>query len=180
MRHKTIPIPENIAEFLNYDEQTGKFVWSKSPGPGTCKGSEAGTIVSNGYIQIGFQGKQFRAHRIAWFFITGNDPGEDEIDHKNGNRADNSFENLELATPEDQNRNLGARGYAWDKQKKCFTSQIYRYGKQKSLGTAHCPLLARYIYLDAITDYRETAPSFIARKGVVGRPEPLESCDQLS
>ncbi len=63
-------------------------------------------------MQIRFKRSTFLCHRLAYFVMTGSWPPTGfEIDHKNADRADNSWENLRLAT-RSQNRmnSAGVKG----------------------------------------------------------------------
>jgi len=63
-------------------------------------GDIAGSLRDSGYVQIRYKGILYRAHTLAWFFITGNLV---LIDHKNRIRNDNRITNLRPAT---QSQNL--------------------------------------------------------------------------
>lgn len=52
-----------------------------------------GSLDTKGYIILKIKGKQFKAHRIAWFLHTGKFP-ENVIDHINRDRSDNRIVNL--------------------------------------------------------------------------------------
>jgi hypothetical protein len=56
----------------------------------------AGFRKANGYIAIGIRGKEYFAHRLAWFYVRGVWPIE--IDHINRIRNDNRIINLRLCT----------------------------------------------------------------------------------
>ena len=59
------------------------------------KGKELGWLdASVGYHKVNIKGRQFRRHHIVWWKKTGKWP-ETVIDHKNRNRADDRFDNLE-------------------------------------------------------------------------------------
>lgn len=92
-----------IREQLSYDPETGVFRWLVSR-PGVAAGSEAGTFTSEGYRQIALDRRSFRAHRIAFVLMTGQWP-ENEVDHVNGDRADNRWTNLRDVTCAENHRN---------------------------------------------------------------------------
>jgi len=87
---------------------TGNFIWkvSKLSFAGkTSIGEMAGTR-KDGYVKIGCDQRQYRAHRLAWLFMTGSFPAKGfEIDHINGDRDDNSWKNLRLVTRSQNNMN---------------------------------------------------------------------------
>lgn len=58
----------------------------------------AGCKTEQGYVVIRFNGKAYKAHRIAWYLKTGEIP-KYEIDHKDQVKCNNSWDNLRLATP---------------------------------------------------------------------------------
>jgi hypothetical protein len=81
------------------------------------KWREAGTLKANGYRDICFKGKKLSVHRVIYAkFLAGKD-GNPElaqdlvINHKDGNSANNSIDNLELITASQNNyhavRDLG-------------------------------------------------------------------------
>ncbi len=83
----------NIEDYLRYEPDTGKFYWIKKPSSRISVGSEAGSIGGKGYRQIGFNGRNYAAHRLAWRLMTGEWP-ELEVDHINGAKGDNRWDNL--------------------------------------------------------------------------------------
>lgn len=76
--------------------------------------------MATGYVLISFDGEQYLAHRLAWFYVTGEMPPM-FIDHINGKPDDNRFENLREATPQQngfnrgmpKNNKSGAKGCEW-------------------------------------------------------------------
>lgn len=95
---------ERLKELLHYDPETGAFVWKVNRGP-LKAGAPAGTL-NNGYIRIRVDKKLDYAHRLAWLYMTGESP-EQHIDHRDGNRTNNKWVNLRLATLSENNRNVG-------------------------------------------------------------------------
>ena len=43
--------------------------------------NRAGSPNGRGYLRLRFKSKQYLAHRIAWLFMTGHDPGSQVVDH---------------------------------------------------------------------------------------------------
>lgn len=113
---------------LKYFPKTGQFkwqVWRQSHARIINPGTVAGTITPDGRVQIGFtdsKGKKWilRAHRLAFWFMTGEVP--EEIDHKDGNPSNNKWSNLREVTHSENNQNIhkvrsdnisGKRGVSW-------------------------------------------------------------------
>lgn len=65
-----LPNREQLNEILNYDPTSGKFTWKVSRGK-VRSGQPAGSVNSQGYILIKINGKNLRAHRIAFFLVYG-------------------------------------------------------------------------------------------------------------
>ena len=91
--------------WLNYDPDTGVFVWKAAFGKAKI-GAVAGTPSAKGYLVIGVQGRRFLAHRLAWMFVFGAMPNG-QLDHIDGNPANNRIANLREAT---NSQNHGNRG----------------------------------------------------------------------
>jgi len=87
------------SEFLSYDPLSGNFTRLKAIGNRFKVGEIAGTVNREGYVRITIFGMGFQAHRLAFYFMTGNLPPSDlEVDHINGDRADNRWVNLRLVS----------------------------------------------------------------------------------
>jgi len=56
----------------------------------------AGSLNGVGYIDIGIDGKIYRASRLAWLYMTGEWP-QKTVDHENLLKIDNRWENLREA-----------------------------------------------------------------------------------
>jgi hypothetical protein len=87
------------------------------------------------------------AHRFVFFFFTGVIP--DNIDHMNGNKSDNSIDNLRSVTNQENHFNrLTAKGYYRTKSGR-YVAQITVSGKTIYLGTYDDASSARAAYLAA-------------------------------
>jgi len=125
MKHKPLPSLERINELLDYDKDTGVFTWKVSRGP-VPAGSTAGQRWVD-YIRIKIDGASFQAHRLAWLIITGCDPLEAIVHHKDADKQNNKANNLALATPS-ENGCTTLRG-----EPKCY--QKSRSGKFQAVFT---------------------------------------------
>ena len=137
MSFKPLPDINLVNQLLSYDPLTGEFTWKISKGR-VRKGAVAGAYHSGGYRDIRINREHHYAHRLAWLIMTGNDPGEYQIDHIDGNRHNNKFSNLRLATNLQNSMNSktystnssGIKGLQLDKQNKRWVAKISVNGKR--------------------------------------------------
>ena len=91
-------------EWFDYSIVTGDLYWKQSPCNNTPVGSIAGSIDHNGHRIVGFMGRRYRVNRLIWKLVTGEDPTL-QVDHKDGERDNNAWHNLRLATLSQNNCN---------------------------------------------------------------------------
>jgi hypothetical protein len=96
-----------LKELLSYDPETGVFTRLSASRGTARKGSAAGSVNGHGYAQIMLDGRRYKAHRLVWLWVHGCFPVHD-IDHVNGDRADNRIANLRPATNSQNGANTGA------------------------------------------------------------------------
>jgi len=83
-----------LVEILDYNCITGMFAWKISPARNIFQGDNAGYIQKEkGYLVITIDGAPYMAHRLAWLYAHGRWPLL-EIDHIDGNKANNAISNL--------------------------------------------------------------------------------------
>lgn len=108
-------------------------------------GKPAGRMMDHGYFRVSVSVKgsarQFYAHRVVWFLANGKWP-TDQIDHENGDRADNNLSNLREAScsKNAQNKTLqanntsGIKGVSFDKPSGKWEARLKIDGKRIRLG----------------------------------------------
>jgi len=110
MKPICLPGKELLIRRLFYCPVTGIFKWKERFGfiyLDEKRAPVAGTVKSNGYLQIRVDSRIYLAHRLAWKIIHGADPVL-EIDHIDHNRLNNAISNLrELTHQENCARRLG-------------------------------------------------------------------------
>lgn len=131
---------KRLHKLLDYDPKTGLFKWRVARGRRPA-GSFTGYCRPDGYIVIGVDGSVYKAHRLAWLYMTDKWPDE-ELDHINNNRGDNRWSNLRIATrPQNQwNRHAQSNGRSATKGVNVrpngkFASAIRIHGVRHHLGT---------------------------------------------
>ena len=146
----------DFKELLSYDPQTGVFRWIVGR-PGTRCDAVAGSRKVSGYLSIGFRGKEYLAHRLAWWFATGAWP-LGQIDHINGDRSDNRICNLRDVSPQvnlqnrrhaQKNTKSGLLGATWHSRNKAFEAVIRVDGKRRFLGLFKTAEEAHTAYIEA-------------------------------
>lgn len=94
---------EKLKSALHYCADTGIFTWAKS-GKGIRAGKSVGWVDPDGYLRITVFRQWYFAHRLAWFYATGEWPVA-QIDHRNRLRTDNRLSNLRESTLTENMRN---------------------------------------------------------------------------
>jgi hypothetical protein len=87
---------ERLRQLFVYEPDTGRFV-RRIAASQFRAGLVAGSMDRrSGYVQMCVDFRNYRAHRLAFLYMTGSIPAE--VDHINGDRSDNSWANLRAAT----------------------------------------------------------------------------------
>jgi len=97
-----------LCKLFEYDPTTGSFLrigllHNKSKEIIPCRREI--TANTKGHLQVGIGKKVYYVHRVIWLMMTGNFPNE--IDHINGIRSDNRWENLREVTHQENAKNTG-------------------------------------------------------------------------
>jgi hypothetical protein len=136
---------ERLKELLNYDPESGLFTrltsnyrWKAGCVVGSFDRSKSSTA---GYVKVFVDGKRYKAHRLAWLYMTGEWP--EDIDHTNHVRHDNRWCNLRSVDQSENTKNRtmnknntsGFRGVHWYKPSGKWMAYINTSpGKRKNLG----------------------------------------------
>lgn len=161
---KPLPPLKELQQLLDYDPETGNFYWLIDK-RGTAKaGTEAGSISQKEsdryYRKIYTTYGRFYAHRIAYYFETGIDPGEQEIDHIDGNGLNNRFANLRLASRSQnaanrrtsKNNASGFKGVRQKPGRNTWEAYIQVNKQKKFIGSFATPELAHMAYCKAAAE----------------------------
>ena len=129
------PLPplKKLNTLYVYDSQTGVLLSKRRNKPISN--------IDKGYLRVKFGGVFHYVHRIAYFMGTGDDPGQDVIDHRDQNPLNNRLSNLRRATRQLNRENSklnadnssGFRGVY--KYKNRYQAQLRRDGKIIYLGS---------------------------------------------
>ena len=112
---------ELIKEIVEYDENSPTFLRYKIPraNGAILVGSVAGSYDSLGYGQIYIKDSSFKIHRIVYCLFSKQDLDSNlVIDHIDGNKSNNKFDNLRLTTISENARNI-----EWEKVKPTNTGE---------------------------------------------------------
>ena len=151
---------ERVRQLFHYDPDTGIFTRRISVSPNARAGDLAGSYDMKGYLTIRVDGRSYKAHRLAWLYMTGTMPDED-IDHKNLKKDDNRFKNLRVASDAENLWNLrvrpdnqvGMKGAHVHKRKGVptglFRARIRTNGRTKHIGYFKTPEEASDAYAAA-------------------------------
>lgn len=159
----TKPYNNITADYLRslylYEPETGLFRYL--PAANIHKaGKIAGYKHSAGYVIIFIDKLQYRAHRLAWLYVTGNWPAK-MLDHADRDKSNNRWANLREATPTLNmanrialNPRSGFKGVV--KERKAtdrWRARIHVMGREIHLGMFASPEAAHAAYVKAATLY---------------------------
>jgi len=163
-----------LRTLLQYHPRIGNFTWKvrrNSHGGPVIPGTVAGSRNKAGRTQIGIDGHLYKTHTLAWAFMTGSWPRKGiEIDHKDGNDANNKWRNLRLATHAQNNWNVhrlyktnksGRRGVSWCEPRNVWHVNIAVNKKHYYLGAFPKKQLAEAVEVRRAAElkyYGEYAP----------------------
>lgn len=125
---------------FTYDPRTGALRNRVSRAKARA-GELAGTLRKDGYLQVCVSGKLYRAHVLIWAIHTGRWPSG-QIDHEDGDRANNRWRNLCHVTQVGNSRNVrrldsntsGVTGVLWLKRERLWRAEIKVHGVRIELG----------------------------------------------
>lgn len=144
---KEMPDLNVLIDLLEYNKETGVMMWKErgmkfftadhfrriwntrfSGKPALC------SLAHNGYLYGAIFGENYSTHRIAWYMSNGVQPIE--VDHINGDRADNRLVNLRNVDRSANCRNVarsrrsvsGVPGVVWRKETRAWVVHI---GKER-------------------------------------------------
>ena len=149
-----------LREILNYNPDTGKFTWRVTLGSRAMAGRPVSQGLSNGYRTLRVDGKLYRAHRLAWFYVHGVWPAFG-VDHRNANKTDNRIENLRPASQSQNmandrkraNNTSGFKGVSWSTARKKWLAHIMVNYHSKYLGAFDAPKEAHEAYKAASKEH---------------------------
>ena len=157
-----------LRQYLDYNQETGVFTWKITKNWQAKAGVAAGSVHNCGYLQIGFEGKLYLYHRLAWFMYYGELNELDQIDHENKIRSDNRICNLRKATHEENCRNSkvrshnisGLKGVKYDKRRNTYGARIVIDKKTTWLGAFDTAEEAHAAYCEAAKKLHGSFSSF--------------------
>ncbi len=138
---------------LDYSRDSGLMIWRVRPDNhfsthdyarrwnSRYAGTVAGAPNSKGYLNLKIDNQSHRVHRLAWLYVTRERPIQ-FIDHIDGNKLNNRFENLRLATNSENQRNFpkstrntsGVKGVSWCNTRQKWGAYISCNGQRVNLG----------------------------------------------
>jgi hypothetical protein len=144
-----------LRELLHYEAKTGEFRWLKRVSRPVKAGDVAGMLHTDGYRRIRVKGRDYRAHHLAWLYMTGKWCPV-FIDHRDGNPSNNRWDNLRRATPSQnganrrmyRNNKCGLKGVVRNHVGR-WCATICKNGRNRHLGTFSTPQDAHAAYVAA-------------------------------
>lgn len=155
-----------LRELLHYDPLTGVFTRLVRTSSNANAGATVG-VPTNGYLYAGVDGKRYRCHRLAWLYQMGAWP-ENDIDHINGVRDDNRWENLRHVTRSENMQNQ-------HRAKSNNISGFLGVSKDGDKWAAKIKTNEGQRFLGSFNDAEQASAAYLAAKRTLHVPSPIAS-----
>lgn len=151
---KPLPSQERLQELFDYSVITGHLYHRQ----GRNRGHTAGGLSGNkGYLYAWVDGKLYRAHRLVWKWVTGDDHLHGVIDHCDRDPINNAWHNLRsathsanLANSKVNSRNTsGYKGVSYHKASGKWMAMVWKERQHHYLGLYNTPEEAHAAYVEA-------------------------------
>lgn len=135
---------KELKQLIHYNPLTGTFTRLTKASTNPSEEDSVGCLDRYGYRIIKLSGKRWKAHRLAYFYMTGKLP--EVVDHINNIRDDNRWKNLRGCSLREnkhnclisKNNSTGVKGISFDKARQKYLARVYADGKPHFLGYYDC------------------------------------------
>lgn len=172
-KNKPMPMPMEFikANLVICPESPSGLRWITQRG--SNKPGAAGSINGKGRYMIGIQGRTYRAHRIVYALHTGEDPGDLQVDHMDGNPSNNHPHNLRKATHSQNQMNRAMRsdnasgvpGVCWNAWRGKWQAEVKKDGRKTAKRFEDLNEAAAWVSAKRLELFGEFAPE--NRKGII-------------
>lgn len=150
-RSQRKPTASEVRNLFLYNEETGDLIWRRNKNRARA-GQVAGYFDKKQYRDVMIDGRNYKAHRLIWVLKTGEWP-PDQIDHKDGNPSNNRWDNLRLATNQQNHANRRRN----KNNTTGYRHVVYRKDRPKSPWHARITVNGRDLYCGSFVTPEEAA-----------------------
>ena len=177
-KHRPLPMAYIQEHLALCNESPSGLKWL-IPGYGRRKDKQAGSLRGGDY-RVKIDGQQYLVHRVIYALYSGEDPGDLQVDHSDGDHANNRPDNLRAATNSQNNMNKGSRsdntsgipGVSWDKVAHKWQARVRTDGISASKRFKDLTEAAAWITAKRLELFGEFAPE--------NRQGPIENTAQVT
>ena len=123
--YKALPPASELWERFDYKPLTGELV-RRQPG------KPVAVYCCRGYKKVKVNNSSYAYHRLIWSWVTGEDPGQNPVDHKDQNKLNNCFFNLRLSTDSINNLNRNTLNYYFYERRNRWVAYVTIDGIKKA------------------------------------------------